>query len=380
MMFILIWFSTAVFASQSIFIYRDYGHKGDENQIRGVIEAYRAFQPDCEESEFNVGEEEQLKEALSQASQRKGMKPLLLAVGEKTVSSLMKLSPCFEKAITVHICHMLTSHHASLINKIDGIAVPVHAVGAFEDQLKNTKTHLISTVGVAHNRQIDQIERVYQKRKGEIPPSESYLGVILGGDAPTPENEMRLFTEENARKLARYISRVRGNKHLLIINGPRTGKYHSETKKEIKTVHREGRQDLVTQAFLDELQKNEIPSSSYSLFDFQFASSTPEEMDFVLGTIRATPNSIVLVPGESTSSISECIDVLPYHVVYVYPTTSMNSVHQAHVQSELDAGRIQLLTKDFKEVRKNPQSKESSPQGSAAETIAKALLDLCKKE
>jgi hypothetical protein len=66
------------------------------------------------------------------------------------------------------------------------------------------------------------------------------------------------------------------------------------------------------------------------------------------------------VPGESTSSISECIDVLPYHVVYVYPTTSMNSVHQAHVQSELDAGRIQLLTKDFKEVTKNPQSKKSS--------------------
>ncbi len=106
-----------------------------------------------------------------------------MAVGEKTVVPFAEALP-FKGAVTVHLCHMVTSLHADMIGKVDFIAVPVHAATELEKAVSGTNTKLIETVGVAHNRQISVIERVYQDDKARISPSEHYLGVILAGDAP----------------------------------------------------------------------------------------------------------------------------------------------------------------------------------------------------
>jgi hypothetical protein len=139
---------------------------------------------------------------------------------------------------------------------------------------------------------------------------------------------------------------------------------------ENKAVHREGVKDPVTLAFMDELSKNNISQKQYSLFDFQFGSKN-QDMDLILGAIRGT-NSEIMVPGESTSSISESIDVLPAGAVTVYDNSAMNKVHQAHVKSEFEAGRIKLLPIGYKNVLKHEdrQEKVSTQKLSAAEAIA----------
>jgi hypothetical protein len=363
------------FCSQSIFIYRDFAHKGDENQVRGVVHAYTILHKDTVVTEFNVGNEDELTSSIKTAIKRDQSKPIVLAVGEKTVSPYGDMLP-FEGAKTAHLSHMITSHHPKLVGKVDFIALPVHAIDDFEKTLLGTRTKLIPTVGVSHNRQIETIERAYKSNRSEIPPSDNYIGVILSGDAPTSDGKIKLFTEENARELAHYVSAIMGDKHLLIINGPRTGK-HDGNLQEIKDGHRGGKIDLVTQAFLDELSSSHIDPKRFTLLDFQFDSKRMGDMDLLLGAIRAT-KSAILVPGESTSSISESIDVLPQGSVTVYETKSMNNVHEAHVRSELDAGRIKFLAKGFKiieEPKPAGESKALVTQRSAAETIAMALLN-----
>jgi len=359
---------------QHIIIYRDFGHKGDENQIRGVIFAYAKMGKDLKVEEFNLGQEKEFLSAVQKALENKKEKTVVLAVGEKTVSPFANLLP-IEGATTVHLCHMVTANHSALLGKVDFIALPTHSVREFENALADSKTQLIKTVGVSHNRQIKEIERTYHANNNKIPLSNFYLGVILAGDAPTPDNKVQLFTEANARELARYIASILKDQHLLIINGPRTGKYDPQTLTERKEAHRDGKNDFITQAFLDELKKSKISEKQISLFNFQFGVSTPQDMDLLLGTIRAT-NSTILVPGESTSSISECIDVLPRGSVVVYHNTAMNKVHTAHVETELEAGRIKLLQQGFKETREqkdNSKNQDTASHHSAAETIAAVL-------
>ncbi len=271
---------------------------------------------------------------------------------------------------------MVTANHNQLIGKINFIALPVHALGDFEKKIEGTQTHLIKTVGVPHNRNIPIIEDIYNKNKSNIPHSDSYLGIILGGDAPTPDQKMLLFTENNARELARSVAAVIGTRHLLIINGPRTGKYDPSrpleaSYEEIKTAHRDGKPDFVTQAFIEELKKQGLPQAQLTVFDFQFNPTPNQDMNLLLGAIRATHSSI-LVPGESTSAISESVDVLSPKSVIVYHNSAMNPIHEAHVKSEIEAGRIKLLATGYKDLGVLLDMKESEKQESKVEKISAA--------
>jgi hypothetical protein len=221
LLFMSLVFSTSIgFCSQSFIIFRDTGQMGDTNQALGVFQAYQHIVPDVIKVEVSLGDKNQLKAAVEQAIKTDEKKPIVLAVGEKTIIPFTETLP-FKGATTVHLCHMVTSHHANMIGKVDFIAVPVHVGAELEKAVSGTNTKLIETVGVAHNRQISVIERVYQDDKARLSPSEHYLGVILAGDAPTPENKMLLFTEENARELARFVASIVKNRYLLITNGPR---------------------------------------------------------------------------------------------------------------------------------------------------------------
>ncbi len=376
-----------------IIVYRDFNHKGDENQAKGVVQAFKQHVKDVIIEEFNLGKEAELHAYIQEHSKKYSHKPILLAVGEKTVDSFSKITP-IKEVITIHLCHMITKDHKKLLGKINFMALPVHALKFAElnfetNTASGVQTKLISTIGVSHNRQGEVVDAVYQREKARIPDKKSYFGVILAGDAPTPEGMFKLFTKTNAQELANYVAHHLKDRHLLIINGPRTGKfkviasekpsedkavYLKEEVEELKTSHRNGQIDYVTQAFLDELQKRGISEKQMTLFDFQVGSSN-QDMDLVLGVLRAT-SSEILVPGESTSAISEAIDILPQNKVTVYHNTAMNDVHMAHIESELRNDRIDYLKEGFQSVLqaeltlKNPQEPQKI---SAAETIAKVL-------
>jgi hypothetical protein len=313
-------------------------------------------------------------------------KVIIVGVGEGGIAGIGEIS----KHRNLTIC--LTSHmfleqyqDKGLLEKVNFIALPAH-VSVEEKEALGSK--LIETTGVAHNRRPDM--GTYKEWKMELPPADVYLGVYLGGDAPTPTKEIELFTEEDALRLAAYViakaKEVNGSGldvSVLVLNGPRTGKYDAK-RKEILTVHREGKSDHITELFEKKLANKGI---KYKVFDFQH--NTPENkqwvaaynaFDLVIGAVRATKGQMI-VPGESTSVVSETIDMmssesndtmLPGKVI-VYHNNAMNHVHYAHVKSELAAGRVSVL-ENYQDIRIS-KSNSKEPKPSATEVIAQKLFE-----
>ena len=368
-------FNKESFASSLLVIYRDMGHTGDQNQAHGVVRAYKHFVKHTTTQEFDVGQENQLSLFVQNNTHKK---PIVLGLGEKTVSSFSKLLP-LENTTTIHLCHMVTVYHEDLLKKVALVAVPKHALETpLANILKSFPEKIIKTNGVAHNRNAKEIDQRYLAAPELIPKHAFYLAVILGGDAPTPENNIRLFTATQARTLAQYVAKVHHKRHVLITNGPRTGKYDPSTFEEIKTAHRTGEKDFITQAFIDELIKGDVSAEHFTLFDFQFNSVSDHMMDILFGAIRAT-SSEILLPAESTSLISEAIDVLSSNSTIVYETTSMNKIHKAHIGIEFKEGRIRLLSKDFNKLSEILNKGENLLTSNAAEKIASKLFETSKK-
>jgi hypothetical protein len=75
------------------------------------------------------------------------------------------------------------------------------------------------------------------------------------------------------------------------------------------------------------------------LLDFQFGS--PSMYKAVIGVTKINDGSEFWVPGESTSMISELIDL--FGRITVYDHKAMLDTHRNHVSTEFNHGRINLL-------------------------------------
>ncbi|MFN7709894.1 MAG: hypothetical protein ACK5O7_02885 [Holosporales bacterium] len=391
-------------ASPTVILLRDSAQKGDDTVAKAIAQAYgdlyeqkTGIKPEQIMIDAELGVQE-LQQRVHNAARSSTQQLALIAVGEKTIETLAQAN-LPKEVKTLHASHMKTKLHPRLIGKVDRIALPFHTVGNFTDEIKGSRTQLVQTIGVAHGRSAQSAKLAFTENKANIPQKNAYLAVILGGDAPNEQNVQQLFTVDNARTLARYVAHQANGRYILVTNGPRTGK-HDAQKQEIKTAHREGTVDLVTQAFMDELRATNIPPRDVMLFDFQFGKTT-NEMDQILGALLSTAHAEILVPAESTSSVSEVIDVLkgaeqgsgnPAHKVTVYMNGAMNAAHEAHVSGEFFLGRVdQLLSQDLQPInvktleedleKKNPEllatlrlMGENATRTSAAEACARALL------
>ncbi len=268
-------------------------------------------------------------------------KVIVIGAGEGGIDGIQQ----FPQNLNLMIC--LTSHmflerykDPELLKKVMFIALPTHDT-SFDHE--NMGRKLIETIGVAHNRQVEDASSAYQKYQSELPEGKTYLGVVLGGDAPTPTKEINLFTKEDAEKVAAYVIKKaqESNASVLISNGPRTGKYTLE-KMEIKTAHRDGKLDSVT-AHFKEILETKLGETRVKVFDFQFDQKPPyNSFELILGAVKATKGEL-LVPGDSTSMISEAIDTMAPQRVVVYENSAINEVHHAHIASEFEAGRAAIL-------------------------------------
>ncbi len=315
---------------------------GDTNQLKGIERALKAKDLQMSSTFLESPEKTQaIKEAVAE-----GQQVTVIGAGEGGVTGIRALEPAKNLRV-YHTSHMPLAAYKDpkFLEKINGIALPTHT--SLEEKAA-LGTKLIETVGVSHNRTSEAADATYAKHKGDLPPAKQYLGVILGGDAPDvpPSKTMKFFTTEDVLKLADHVVRTSGHDkaHVLVLNGPRTGKYDPKTQEEDMTVHRKGASDPMTALFVRQLEANHIP---YTLLDFQHKSpDSPapayENFDLVVGALRAS-KGLLLVPGESTSMISEAIDVMPHNQVVVYPHGAMNAAHRAHVKSEFEAGRVWLL-------------------------------------
>jgi len=323
-----------------IYLLYDGTKAGQRSQVDGVsksLDTLLSVRPI--RKQYDINDKDQLatdiQTHLKKDSKNTG---IILTAEVESIAVLKDLKPQ-HNVVIAHSCHQFTPDHAQLKDIADIVVLPKHVVTPdIQNNLESGHTKLIQTVGVPHSYTPKNVEESYKQASIKLPQSESYVGVILGGDAPTPDKKTQYYTAEEAVKLAAYITPyVKGKAHLLILNGPRTGKHDQKTGKPIASSHRDGKVDFVTTSFVEQLKKEGLEEGKdYTLFDFQF--DAPSAYPLVLGTLLVKKGPMY-VAGDSTSMISETADCLPKGHVIAYTNGAMNENHRKHCQSEKEAGR-----------------------------------------
>lgn len=328
-----------------LYLLYDGTRAGEKNQVLGIANSLKKLLPmNTIQKEFDLKDQAafilDVQKNIPEKSLNAGF---IIAAEVSSIGVLKNLKPQVNIVIT-HSSHQFSSDHSVLKDVADIVALPQYVVRPeVAKAIASPYTLLVQTAGVPHNLSLEVIEEAYQSNKDLIPSAPTYMGIILGGDAETPDKKLRYYIVEEAIQMAVYMaSQVREkNAHLLILNGPRTGKHDQQTGKVIEISHRDGNLDIVTGAFVKELQKQGlIQKKDFTLFDFQFGK--PSIYPIVLGTLLKT-KSPIFVAGESTSMVSETADCLSEGLVTAYTNNAMNENHRNHCASEREAGRINLL-------------------------------------
>ncbi|MGV8949201.1 MAG: hypothetical protein ACOH2E_07570 [Candidatus Paracaedibacter sp.] len=333
-------------AETFLYLFYDGSRAGEKNEVHGIAHALKEhLHKDTVQKEFDLKDKEaflaDIKEnLLKENSKNKG---IILAAEVASINILRQLKPQ-NNIVIAHSSHQFTKDHATLKDVADIVALPQSVVtDEISKIFEGPQTTLIQTAGVAHNLSAKNIEEAFQKNKDSIPSAPAYVGIILGGDAETPDKKLLYYTSEEAVQVASYIAPfVKGKKaHLLILNGPRTGKHDQKTGEVIKESHRDGSIDPITAAFKEGLHQQGLSEDkNFTIFDFQFGKTSMYPV--VLGALRHT-NSPIFVAGESTSMVSEAADCLPKGFVTAFTNNAMNENHRKHCFSEKEAGRINIL-------------------------------------
>lgn len=353
---------------------------GDYNQTLGIKAALKRLSVgEIDFKEFNFEDIQQISKEIRTINLNDPKeKIVLLAVGDYGLNAFKQLKKEFTGS---HIYYVLSSHQltdalAKDTNTIDLIALPSHAVNV--TLIKTKAGKLVQTIGVAHNLSRQEIEAAYKQDKDKIPSLQrhkKYIAVMLAGDAPNLNGKMRYYTVSEAEKLASYIAFLakQHNAVILAMDGPRTGKYDQKTGIMDEQAHKNGKLTFVSQAFKDALAKH-LPENQFCLYDFQFGK--PSMSKAIYGAVINT-KGIILIPGESTTMVSEAIDNFDKGNVFVYQNNAMNMTHLKHVKTEEQYGRVKLLDLNFHEVKPPSKKKASSLKDeSASTTIAKAIMKL----
>lgn len=343
---VLMWLPATQAAKTFLYLLYDGGRAGEKNQVHGVARALKEHLPESTiQKEFELKDKEAFL-ADAQENLFKGNsenKGVVLAAEVGSIEALSQLKP--QKNIVIaHSSHQFTKDHANLKGIADIVALPQYVVTPdVLNTIESPHTTLVQTAGVPHNLSPQVIGEAFQNNKDSIPSASQYLGVILGGDAETPEGSLRFYTAKEAEQLAAYVAPQLKEKqsHLLILNGPRTGKHDQNTGEIIKTSHRDGKLDVITTAFKDSLLRQGLAEGKdFTIFDFQFGK--PSAYPVVLGALLKA-KSPIFVAGESTSMVSETADCLPKGLVTAFTSNAMNENHHNHCNTEKEAGRINIL-------------------------------------
>jgi len=175
----------------------------------------------------------------------------------------------------------------------------------------------------------------------------SYMGVFLGGDAPKRDKTHLYWDEKEAYEQGLAFGAIaqKEKKHLLITNGPRTGKFDPQSPDPknpvVRAPHTESSPlDPVSVAFLTGLKKSGIPDTQYQFFDFKFGKPPKSAYKAIIAALRETPNSVAVYSGESIS-YAEIAYFIPQ--TYAFLTSSMHDEHHEALQQFETLGLIRIL-------------------------------------
>lgn len=330
-----------------ISIYNE-GKIGDQNQIRGIQNSLKeSFKNNIILSEFR---DIQIEEIKSHLQNNKNFK-LILASGEPGVKFYNSIKNFIDptNTITAYSSHQAVKDYKTVLSTVNLWALPIHVVREKFSQLKNpyslNGTTIVPVIGVSHDTTPDFLKKEYFKYKDKFEGIKGeFIIVILGGDAPTEEGDIKYYTAQEAERFGNFIGKTAYQKNLavLVFNGPRTGQYNKDGKLD-KNAHRT-EMDHVTKAFKEALLKT-LNNDKVLIYDFKYNEASLYKAGLGMASEKGMQ---VFVPGESTSMISEAIDCLPSAQVVIVENSAMNDMHKAHVKSVLESGFATIFNYDNK--------------------------------
>lgn len=245
------------------------------------------------------------------------------------------------------------------------------------------RDRLTETTGVPHNLTKADLEAERLKWADKIPITDKKkLVVVLGGDAPLPDNvTQKFYTVKEAEELADYVADMasKDGYYIYATSGPRVGKFNHTTREEDKTVHIGDKPlseptDPVSEAFVNRLKLRGLKAGTDFYFaDFRHGTPSTSAYRAFLGLLGEF--GVLMLPSESVSMFSETLGVAKNRIGYI--TCSMNDGHYktfAQFSKESPIGVLSLPTATGKiELAASPLSGEVGVSEPAAMIIAKAI-------
>lgn len=319
---------------------------GDKNQAQGIKTKIVQYYPsqNIEVNTWNDKNKDDLANLNDELKDKKSQH-ILISIGDHGLEALQNIH--FDpntKIVSIYASHQIFPALKKTIDRIHILALPTYVIDdQVRQDLAGTTIKWVPTLGVAHNLNQAELEQNYLNWQNDsqkpIQTHDNYLAVILGGDAPTPDKTMLYFTANEAKKLAQFLAQLylKRNKPLLLItNSPRTGKHDPNTKLECK-VHTSTTEEIIdatSQALLDELNLQGIPYQFFNYVENKSSAYQP----ILRAVQKQKDKSAILITGDSSSMITEGLDLLKDTPFFVADVGSMNVNHIKHVQSIHQAG------------------------------------------
>ena len=361
-------------------------HKGDNDNALAVqaslADSYKQEGYAIALNQYNIAEIDALTAHIKQ-NREEGH--IIIGAGSQSVEPLLKLDG-LPNVVTSWSGHQAATilMEGDAINKIDSIHLPRYAM---PQQLRTQRNKVVETMhGVPNAKTAANFLTAFKQAHEnglKIPQAESYITVVLGGDAPdagyeraSPEekkNHLHHFTVEEAWNLGKKVAweAERENAVVLVTNGPRTGKYDAEGKPKTNPGTQD---DPFLQAFEQGFQLNHpgtMAEPKLVKYDFHKGERA---YDAIMGA-AILKDGAVFLPGESTSMLTEAVECCNPGKVVAYKTNAMNETHERQSDILFNAGLIHKADADA--IIHTPHITHRRPER-AADTVAKHVANIAR--
>lgn len=322
------------------------GAQGDKAQCEGIFNHFNKLNKSLLKTYYNTDSNHLTLNSLY----KQGYCNVLIVTSSFGLNVLNKIitNSNFEKEkwVIVSLSHMYFDMHTKLAKNIDFLFLPQHEIQEVDQTFKGK---IFPTNGVMHTTTKVNLEEEFKKNSSNISLTKlskqagPFVLFMLGGDAISSDGSIQNFTKEQALESLKKTAQTWPNAHIILVNGPRTGKYDPSTKREIK--YGESIDD-VSFAALSWLKKHRKDRYTFEPFKKNHPSLLKSLLWFII-----QHNGKLVLPGESVSLLSEAKAVMPHDHIYVYTHDAVNKSHQRFITIGIEEGWLAYIGEKHTQTR-----------------------------
>ncbi len=329
-------------ATTNLYVFKSQQYIGDNDQLQG---AANAITKDFAKHNIPIN---LIETAESNILVKENSRALFSSVDG--VAKWARIKSQHANTFSIFLTHQWWSKLLQTFSDKDSLSLIVAPQSTITSRIQESaiQNHiqLLGINGVCSSLHKDDLIKAYQS--SSIPRNKAYTLVLLAGDTQDSAGKWKFFTEKDAIKLAKVITRhyLASKQTILVTNGPRTGKIDSITGRET-SAHKGAAIDSISKAFLAELARV-VPYNKIQFYNFVY--NQPSILPAAMGAVLLNSGSYFYVSGESISTASQALSLLPAHSILLYIHSAMLDIHRAYVAQELKLGCASIISESGEKI------------------------------